>query len=170
MAGYGDDMGFEDWLAENGHTLPDDAPSSAVLRQRGSVYLDGLYGSPLAERRFSGVPTGGVSQDRAWPRTGAKAFSSLIADDLVPPAIINASYAAAFYEAGTPGGLSIAASDAGAVKREKVGPLETEYFGGTGGALAAATPMLLSVEGLVAPFLVPGSTDGPAIWAIGTPR
>lgn len=170
MAGYGDDEGFTDWLAENGHTLPDGAPSSAVLRQRGSVYLDGLYGSPHADRRFSGVPTAGAAQERAWPRTGAVAFGSVLADDLIPTAIINASYAAAFYEAGNPGGLSVIVTDAGAVKREKVGPIETEYFGGSEGALSAATPMMLSVDGLVAPYLVPNSTSGPYIWAIGTPR
>lgn len=170
MAGYGDDAGFESWMAENGHAFPEGAASSAVLRQRGSVYLDGLYGSPLADRRFSGVPTDGVTQDRAWPRTGAKAFGSAIAEDLIPTAIINASYAAAFYEAENPGGLSVIATDSGAVKREKVGPIETEYFGGSDGALAAATPMMLSVDGLVAPYLVPNSTSGPYIWAIGTPR
>jgi hypothetical protein len=170
MAGYGDDAGFTDWLAENGHTLPVGTPSSAVLRQRGSVYLDGLYGSPLADRRFSGVPTNGVTQDRAWPRTGAKAFGAVIDDDLVPIGIINASYAAAYYEATSPGGLSVIATDAGTVKREKVGPIETEYFGGSDGALAASTPMLLTVDGLVAPFLVPGSTSGPYVWAIGAPR
>lgn len=170
MAGYGTDELFAAYLTENGYTLPESAPSPAVLRQRGSVYLDGLYGNPHADRRFSGYPTDGASQDRAWPRVGAKAFGAAIADDLIPNAIINASYAAAFYEAGTPGGLSVIVTDAGAIKREKIGPIETEYFGGSDGALAAATPMLLSVDGLVAPFLVPNSTSGPYLWAIGTPR
>jgi hypothetical protein len=54
MAGSGDDSGFEAWLAENGHTLHDGSLSSAVLRQRGSAYVDGVSGS-----RFPGVPTEG---------------------------------------------------------------------------------------------------------------
>jgi hypothetical protein len=54
MAGYGNDEGFATWLAENGHTLPDGAPLPAVLRQRGSVYIDGHYGM-----RFAGEKAGG---------------------------------------------------------------------------------------------------------------
>lgn len=41
MAGYGDDGGFNIWLTENGHTLPADAPMEAVLRNRGTEYIDG---------------------------------------------------------------------------------------------------------------------------------
>ncbi|CAN7169527.1 DnaT-like ssDNA-binding protein [Brevundimonas sp. LjRoot202] len=148
MAGYGDDSGFTDWLADNGHTLPDGALSSAVLRQRGSVYVDGLYGA-----RFTGVPTDGVMQERAWPRTGATAYGSDIASDAIPSAVVQASYAAALYEAENPGGLSVAVTAAGAVKREKVGPLETEYFEGTGDVAADATPALSIVQGLLTPFL-----------------
>lgn len=162
MAGYGDDAGFTDWLAENGYTLPDDAPSSAVLRQRGSAYIDAVYGA-----RFSGVPTDLLDQERQWPRSGATAYRTGVADDVIPVAVINASYAAALYEAQNPGGLSVIVTEAGAVKREKVGPIETEYFGGSDGALAAATPMLLSVEGLLAPFLVPAAAEGPRLWAVG---
>lgn len=66
MAGYGDDAGFEAWLTENGYTLPGGAPSGEVLRNRGAGYIDGVYGA-----RFSGIPTGGLAQERAWPRAGA---------------------------------------------------------------------------------------------------
>ena len=66
MAGYGDDDGFQAFLTANGYTLPDGAPAAAVLRQRGSVYVDGTY-----SLRFSGSPTGGAAQEREWPRTGA---------------------------------------------------------------------------------------------------
>ena len=89
MAGYGEDNGFTAWLADNGLTLPDDALAVAVLRQRGSSYIDGLYGL-----KFSGQPTGGLAQERAWPRTGAEALGQSIPADLVPNAIIQASYAA----------------------------------------------------------------------------
>jgi hypothetical protein len=149
MAGYGDDAGFDAWLAANGYDLPVDAPDRAVLRERGSVYIDGLYGA-----RFPGSPTAGYAQERAWPRTGATTFGG---DDIpgnqIPVAVINASYAAAYYEALNPGGLSIATTGASQVKREKIGPIETEYAVSDGDALAGATPKLLQVEGLLKSFL-----------------
>lgn len=163
MAGYGDDAGFDGWLASNGHTLPAGAPSKPVLRQRASDYLDGQYGA-----RFIGVPTGGYAQERAWPRTGATAYGSSIPDDATPAAIERAAYTAALYEAENPGGLVVVTTGAGAIKREKVGPIETEYFEGSGDALAAATPVLSAIEGLLAPFIYPAEEPaGLGIWSIG---
>lgn len=164
MAGYGDDTGFDEWLAENGYELPEGAPEPAILRQRGSNYIDALYGA-----RFTGVPTDGVTQERAWPRTGATAFRATIDSDLIPLAVIQASYFAALQEGNEPGSLAVVTSAAGAVKREKIDVIETEYFAGSGEATADATLRLSSVEGLLAPFLIPTSVNGPAIWAIGTP-
>ena len=158
MAGYGDDAGFEAWLIDNGHAVPEGVVPVAALRQRGSAYIDGLYGP-----RFSGLPTGGFTQERAWPRTGATAHGQSIPDTLVPAAIIQASYAAALHEATSPGALSATASAAGVIKREKVDVLEVEYAAGSGDALKDATPMLLAVEGLLAPFL---SQPMPAVFVV----
>lgn len=158
MAGYGDDAGFAAWLTENGHVLPGGAPAPAILRQRGSAYVDGQYGP-----RFTGAPTGGYAQERSWPRTGAFAYwpragfsahSSAVPDDVVPTLVIQASYAAALYDAQNPGGLSVAVVAAAQVKREKLDALETEYFAPTGDALANATPILSEVEGLLSPFFL----------------
>src|SRR3954469_25844507 len=115
MAGYGDDNGFTTWLTDNGYTLPVDAPAAAVLRNRGAAYIDGVYGA-----RFSGIPTGGFAQERAWPRTGAYAYGQPIGDSIIPDAVIKASYAAAWQEASLPGSLSSSGSEASRVKREKV--------------------------------------------------
>jgi hypothetical protein len=164
MAGYGDDTDFEAWMADNGYELPEGALEPAILRQRGSNYIDTLYGA-----RFTGVPTDGVTQERAWPRTGATAFRTALDTDLIPLAVIQASYFAALQEANQPGSLAVVTSAASAVKREKVDVIETEYFAGSGDATADATLRLSSVEGLLAPFLIPASVNGPAIWAIGTP-
>ena len=101
MSGYGTDEGLTAWLAANGYTLPADAPTAAVLRERGSVYIDGAYGS-----RFSGTPAGGFAQERAWPRTDAYAYGSAIGPDVVPAAVVQASYHAAYAEAVSPGSLS----------------------------------------------------------------
>lgn len=152
MAGYGTDEDFDAWAADNGYTVPE-TPSVAVLRQRGSAYLDALYSPRPKAPGFAGTPTGGFAQERAWPRTGAEAHGEAIPSDLVPVAIEQASYFAAYQEAVSPGSLSVVTTTSGAIKREKVGPIETEYVSGSGNTLLDATPMLSAVEGLVAPFL-----------------
>lgn len=159
MAGYGDDAGLDAWLDENGYVWPTGGISKAAARQRGSAYIDGLYGS-----RFPGSPTGGIAQERAWPRTDAEtSYGAAIDSDAVPTAIIQASYAAAWYEANNPGGLAVAVTASAQIKREKVGPLETEYFEPAGDALAGGTPVLSDVEGLLTPFLVAANFPYPLV-------
>lgn len=162
MAGYGDDNEFTTWLTDNGYTLPDGAPAPAVLRNRGAGYIDGTYGA-----RFSGIPTGGFAQERAWPRTGAYAYGQPIGDNVIPDAVIKASYAAAWQEVTAPGSLSASGSEASRVKREKVeGAVEVEYQASSGEFSASSLVTLLtSVEGLLAPFLTVVSTF-PAILVV----
>src|SRR6478736_4815982 len=137
MAGYGDDAGFNAWLAARGYTLPVGAPAPTVLRQIGSDYIDGTYGA-----RFSGYPTGGVTQERAWPRTNAVTTSGqTIAPDVIPLAVVNASYAAAYQQAIAPGSLTVVTTQEGAIKREKVGQLEVEYAGASSsGSVTTLSP------------------------------
>lgn len=146
---YGDDAAFSAWLAANGYSPPSGSPAPAVLRQRGSAYIDGLYGP-----RFSGLPTEGFTQDRAWPRTGACAHGQSIPSDIVPVAIEHASYFAAYQEGVRPGSLSVAATSAGAVKRKKIDVIEKEFFEGSGDVVADNTVRISAVEGLLAPFLM----------------
>ena len=163
MAGYGTDAAFQAWLTENGYTLPPATPLPAILRQRASQYIDGLY-----EARFFGDRTDPLNQERAWPRTGAVVQKVAVPPEVIPQAIEKAAYAAALFEGQNPGKLSISASKGGAVKRKKVDVIEKEFFEGSGDAVADATVRLSSVEGLLAPFLRPenaGSTIG--LWAVG---
>lgn len=154
MAGYGDDSTFDAWLAENGYTLPDGAPSPAVLRQRGSAYVDGLYGS-----RFSGTPTDPAG-DREWPRTGATIYGSALASDVIPNRVVEASYHAAYIEATSPGSLAVVTDPAKRVKRQKVDTIEREFFEpGEGGAGASSAPVSSVIEGLLAPLLVPADVS-----------
>lgn len=147
MAGYGSDEGFAAWLTANGYSLPDGAPAPASLRERGSVTVDALYGG-----RFVGEPTGGVSQERAWPRTGAFAMGGAIPPDVVPVAVVSASYHAAL--ASVPNsGASTSINAPQAIKRDRVGDAETEFAD-------AAAPFQWSddvpvsvLDGLLAPFL-----------------
>lgn len=142
MAVHGTPEGFDEWLAARGYQLPSGAPSAAILLQRATDYIDGLYGTRL------------------------------IGDQTVDPlltALANATYAAALYEAQNPGGLAVSATTAGAIKRERVeGAVDTEYFEGSGDVLADATVRLSAVDGLLAPFLRPinqGAALG--LWAVG---
>lgn len=136
----GSDDGFAAWMVARGHALPVGAPTAAVLRQRATDYIDAVYG----------------------PR--------LIGDQTVDPlltALETATYVAAWHEANSPGSLSVAASQAGAVKREKVGPIETEYFDASGDALADGTIRLSLVEGVLAPYLRPLNASSLGLWAVG---
>lgn len=159
---YGSDSAFTAWLALNGLSLPAGAPDAAILRLRGSQYVDNTYGS-----RFWGVPTAGIAQERAWPRIGAQAFRQAIPDDAVPVAVEHAAYAAAHQDAIKPGSLSVSTTAAGAVKRKKIGPIEKEFFEGSGDAVADGTLKLSAVEGLLAPYLRPEAVAGVGLWAVG---
>ena len=99
----------------------------------------------------------GARAQRAWPRSDAYAYGSEIGSDVIPDAVVQASYHAAYAEATSPGILSASGSEAARVKRERVeGAVEVEYQASSGEFTAASlTPILTSVEGLLAPFLVP---------------
>lgn len=165
MAGYGTDDAFATWLTSNGYSLPEGAPAPAVLRQRGSTYVDGTYGA-----RFVGQPTGGYEQERQWPRSGAVVAGSSVPDGVIPLPVIHASYEAALQEAREPESLSLIGSAAERVKREKVdGAVEVEYQQASAEEFAAAmTPIMTTIEGLLSPFLRGADPAvGVGIWSIG---
>ncbi|MGU3575645.1 DnaT-like ssDNA-binding protein [Brucellaceae bacterium C25G] len=147
MAGYGTDEQFTQWLLDNGYTLPDDAPSPAVLRQRGSQYIDAVYGDRFIGRVAS------FDQERAWPRIGASLRGTAIPTEVVPQAVIYASFIAAYEDATNPGSLSVVGSVSGAVTREKVGELEVQYAGPQSDGALSLTPLISTVDGMLAPYL-----------------
>ncbi|MER8422032.1 DnaT-like ssDNA-binding protein [Mesorhizobium sp. M1329] len=67
--------------------------------------------------RFPGVPTGGLAQVQAWPRTGATVYGTTLASDLIPQRVIDASYEAAYLELVKPGSLPISFDPSKKVKR-----------------------------------------------------
>ncbi|KKZ89060.1 DnaT-like ssDNA-binding protein [Rhizobium phaseoli] len=154
MAGYGDNTKAQAYWAAAGYVVPAGTSDSQITaaRQRGSLVIDRY------EARFSGTRTGGFAQERAWPRTGASTYyGEAIPSDVVPAAIENASYEAAFLELTNPGSLSPVITGSATVKREKVGQLEVEYstFSSTNPAdiIAMATPVVTVIEGMLWPFL-----------------
>lgn len=164
MAGYGTDELFATWLSENGYSLPAESPAPAILRQRGSQYIDSLYGA-----RFVGEPVDPFTQERAWPRRNAVVGGVAIPDTTIPNAVIYASFYAAFQEATNPGSLTAVGSASTNIKREKVGELETEYqsSSSSGSFVDGLTPIMTVVDGMLAPYLrfIPAQTIG--IWSIG---
>lgn len=148
MAGYGSDEGFTAYATAAGYVVP--AGTISAARQRGSTYIDGTYGA-----RFSGLPTGGVEQERAWPRTGVTAYGSALASGIIPLRVVNASYEAALLELQSPGSLAAVVSGSSLVKREKVeGAVEIEYAVSDKTDLAtAARPVVTVIDGLLAPLL-----------------
>lgn len=169
MAGYGDDSGFLSWLTEQGYVLPSGAPTPAVLRQRGSNYLDAAYEWRLQCSRR----TGGYAQDRAWPRTGHIVSVEVIPDNLVPAAWVAASYRAAWLEASQPGWSSAGVDPSRLTKREKAGEVEREFFGAGEGAgtgnVAPGFRVDAGIDGSLAIWLCP-QDDGVSmgLWAVGS--
>lgn len=153
---YGDDPGFTAWLTSQGYSLPVGAPAVAVLRQRGSDYVDGLGADPITG--FFGVATDPLNQTGAWPRTGAMVGQTAIPSDTVPPAIIRASYMAAYQEGTKQGSLTASGSLTGQVKRVRVeGAVEKEFqaLSSSADVAAAMTPMFTSIAGMIKPYLRP---------------
>lgn len=156
MAGYGTNEGFTAYAEAAGYVIPGgttDAQKNAA-RQRGALFIDRY------EPRFSGSRAGGYVQERAWPRTGASTYyGEPVPSDVVPVAIVNASYEAAFLELTNPGSLSPVVTGSATVKREKVGSLEVEYATSTStdiaDIIAMATPVVTAIEGMLWLFMCP---------------
>jgi hypothetical protein len=147
MAGYGDDSGFEAWAEKNGHTIPLGL-DAAVLRLRGSEYIDGAYGD-----RFPGHRAGGYAQARAWPRSNAVlASGETVSDSVVPVAVINASYVAALADATAPGSLSAVYTPGASKVLTEVKGIKWQVIGDAGKD-GAMVPVLTAVEGLLRPLL-----------------
>ena len=104
-----------------GHTAwtGDDADKEAAL-VRATSYIDGEYSSRWPGFRSSGT------QALDWPRSGA-ADSDGYLQEGVPAAVKVATIEAALIELTDAGSLSVAQERGGAIIREKVGPIETEY-------------------------------------------
>jgi hypothetical protein len=104
-------------------------------------------------------PTG-FAQERAWPRTGAVTqWRDDRRNRIIPTAIVNASYEAAFLELTNPGSLSPVVNGSATVKRETVGQLEVEYSSSTSNrhqrCRGACNAVMTVIEGLLSSFLMP---------------
>lgn len=157
---YGTLAGAEAYHAARGNAAwsGDEQVLLAAL-VRASSFVDGL-GTKLPEPgkavlAFPGRKVGGRSQLLQWPRAGAiDRNGDTIDPDLVPVEVEYATYEAALRELTAPGSLRPDYVAAQAVKREKVGPLETEFFGSADDGADAVLPVLSIVDQLLAPLMV----------------
>ena len=145
------------------------AKQAALIRA--SVYIDGRYRKLLAsgvwQSLFPGVKTEGRGQAREWPRTGAYDYEgNPIPADQVPVEVEQATYEAALREIVEPGSLSPDFVSASLVKREKVGPLETEFAVSVGAdAAESVRPVISIIDEVIAPVLVARYTL-PAVFTV----
>jgi hypothetical protein len=161
---YGTDAGFQEWLTAQGYTLPANAPALAVLRSRGSTYIDGY------DAYWTGYRTGGVSQELGWPRSGASLNCKVAIDsNVIPLAVINAAYRAAWLEGETPGILAGSVAGPGKrVRRNNVdGAVEREYFD-DGKAQVGGGPFIDSqIDGALRQFIC-DATGSAFVWSLGS--
>ena len=136
-----------------------------MARQRGSDYLDAVYGPRLG----CSAPAD-ITQERVWPRVG-HLYPVSLASDLIPEPWIRAAYRAAWLEASSPGVLAVTLQPLQRVKRQKVDVIEREFFD-NGAPMAGAggiAPLDSIIDGLVAPFLCPApGSKSFGIWSIGS--
>lgn len=156
MAGYLDIEAMQEYWAEQGYVVsgsPDEAKLNGAWN-RGASVIDRY------EIHFSGVRSDGYEQPHAWGRNGACTYyGQAIPDGVVPSAIANASFEAAWLEYGKPGILSPVVTGSSMAKRKKVGQLEIEYASSTSSDIdelvRLATPVVTVIEGLLWQFMRP---------------
>lgn len=162
---YGTDDGLTAWLAQQGYSLPDDAPAPAVLRARASTYVDGY------EQYWTGHRTDGAMQGNAWPRTGATLNCvTAIPADVIPVAVVTATYRAAWLEASTPGVLAGPQIAPGKrVKRQRVeGAVEREFFDDGKRAVGSGPAFIDSlIDGLLGQFIC-DQKNAAFVWSLGS--
>jgi hypothetical protein len=145
VAGANSYVSIEDaraYAADRGLSLPDDAAECADVLVRAADYVDSF------RSRFVGM-TVSADQSMEWPRTGVYIRGRALSQTSVPALLVNAQVEAAVILAA---GIDLMPynSSSRLVKREKIGPLETEYE--TTGGGGSIVPRTISVERLLQPL------------------
>lgn len=147
MANYGTTSGLTAYAATVGSTVPVGDAQAALVRA--TRYIDGRYG-----QRFTGKRAGGYAQALAWPRAGAVTREGFaVPPDVIPEAVVNATYEAALRELASPGSLSPDFVAAQQVKREKVDVIEVEYAATAALGADAVRPVVTIIDEMLADLL-----------------
>lgn len=149
MANYGTTEGLTAYAGQVGTPLPAGAAQPALVRA--TRYIDGRYGS-----RFTGKRAGGYAQSLAWPRSGARTREGFaIPADVVPDAVVSATYEAALRELAAPGSLSPDFVAGQQVTKEKVDVIEVTYADASSLGADAIRPVVTIIDEMLADLLVP---------------
>ena len=134
---YGTSSGLSTYASDRGIAL---TLSPSVLLVRANDYIESLS--------YAGSRTD-TAQTESFPRTGLVVDGVALDSAVIPQRVIDAEYAQAIaIDQGNGAQNAIAPG----VKKEKLGPLETEYQDGAGSATIDTKTM-----SLLAPFLSGGS-------------
>lgn len=119
---------------------PDNPLVDQAIR-RGTRHISNDFG-------YKGYKANGRPQALAWPRTEVVDAEGYDVDyEVIPTEVEQATAEASWYELQNPGALAPVTTQDGNIKREKIGPLETEYFGAAKGR--DARPIITSVNALL---------------------
>lgn len=158
MDNYGNANDFVIYCEARGYEIDGIvSPSPSEDIDRGllvaSEYIDGKY-----RAAFPGSKTGGRSQVREWPRTGAAdQDGNELPDDEVPVEIINATYEATYRQIKTPGSLTPDYVASERIQSERVGSLAVTYATSIVMSADDTYPVILTIDMILAPLL--GSTS-----------
>lgn len=159
MNHYGTLAGADTYHAARGRAEWADAPEQERIAAliRGSDYVDQRYrgqAGPCYRPPFPGRKTGGRTQEREWPRTGATdRDGNIILTTEVPREVEHATYEAAYRELLQPGSLSPDYVPSEQVSREKVGPIEVSYATSTDGDGVPNRPVVTVIDEILGPVL-----------------
>lgn len=140
------------YCADRGLSLPTDDTEAEQALVRGCDYVD------TYRDRFQGYTTYGNDQELQFPRTGVYIDGWQQDVDAIPAELVAAQILAAV-EIGAGTDLMPTGTPS-PVKRERVGPLETEYE--TSGGRGSIKPQATAVEALLRPLLARGGIMGVA--------
>lgn len=133
---YWDGMGYDYSSIQTDTVL-------AQLRLQGSMYIDGTY-----ERQFFGSRTGGLTQERAWPRTGVMGVDA----NEIPDPIVWASYEAAYIALTNPAYLNTSVVPNQRITEVKAGTAGVKYSD-SGDTVTGSLRYFGRIAGLLMPFL-----------------
>jgi len=112
-------------------TLTDEEVQQLLLA--GSEFCDGMGARETSPGIYitllPGYPTGGRAQERQWPRTGAAdSYGTPYEEDEIPPALIRAVHAAAWYAKQNAGGLNVVFKRDQIVQSRRVETIARTFF------------------------------------------
>ena len=133
---------LRDFASARGITVPADDADCEHLLVKACDYIG------AQEHRFKGTRVSSL-QPLSWPRNGVYLFGTKFANDAIPVQVI-AGQCQLAVSAQTTDLLPSTDPSASRTKREKVGPLETEYFSASENAGNYSQPIIAAADAIMA--------------------